>query len=352
MWTKDLLTPCVVIEKSIVEKNLHTAQKIFDAMNINFRPHIKTHKIPVIAKWQIELGAKGINCQKISEAIPFVNAGIQDILITYNIMGTEKLNNLYDLSQKCDLKVTADSAVCIKGLSETFSKNNGTVKVLVECDTGAGRCGVQSPEEALKLAELIDTSEGLEFYGLMTYPAPYSEVKTEEFLSTTKKLIEEKNIDVKMITSGGTPSIFDAPKYSVITEYRAGTYIYCDRSLVTLGMCELSDCALTVQATVVSMPSDNRCIIDAGSKALTSDLLNQSDYGYIKQFSEAKIIGLSEEHGTVDLSNCTTKPRIGDIINIIPNHCCPVTNLYNTVTYVTGNTVLETYSVDARGCVV
>lgn len=346
-----LKTPCVVIDDTIVHNNLTRAQQYFDHLGVDFRPHIKTHKIPAIAQRQIALGAVGINCQKISEAKPFAQAGIRDILITYNIIGDDKLADLYDLAKQCDLKITADSKVCVDGLAKTFANASHPLTVLVECDTGMGRCGVQFPEQAHALACHIYAQPGLTFGGLMTYPAPHTERQATAFLATAKGLIEQDGIPVPIVTTGGTPCLYTAENNTVMTEYRAGTYIYCDRSLVSAGMCTFADCALTVQATVVSVPHENRCIIDAGSKALTSDLLNQIDYGHIRQFPEAKIITLSEEHGTVDISSCPKRPAIGDVVNIIPNHCCVVTNLFDHVHYVQKGRVIATYDVSARGCV-
>ena len=354
----DLSTPCVVIDQAVVLNNLQKVQRYFDALNLSFRPHIKTHKIPALAKQQLALGAIGINCQKISEAEPFVEAGIRDILLTYNIIGLEKIARLHALWQKCDLKVTIDSTACVQGLSDYFAKNNGTLKVLIECDTGGGRCGVQSPQEALALAQFAQSCAGIEVYGLMTYPAPHQEQYVHDFFSQAKQLIEQAGISLNMITTGGTPSLYHGVIYTqqestIITEYRAGTYIYGDRSLVTAGTYTLADCALTVQCTVVSVPCENRCIIDAGSKALSSDLLNQTDFGYVQQFPEARITALSEEHGTLDISACPQKPQIGDVINVIPNHCCVVSNLFDQVYFYEAKTGLihQTHHVKARGCV-
>ncbi len=133
------------------------------------------------------------------------------------------------------------------------------------------------------------------------------------------------------------------------TEHRAGTYIYNDKSLIAIGECRVEDCALTVLTQIVSRPTDDRAIIDAGSKGLTSDLIGLEDYGHIIEYPEAKIIELSEEHGHVDFSKCKRKPQIGEKINIIPNHVCPVTNLYDYVTIYKNQTVTEVITVDARG---
>lgn len=355
-----LSTPCVVIDDDIVERNLQRVQAYFDKIGVAFRPHIKTHKLPSLAKRQLAAGAVGINCQKISEAIPFVDAGIQDILISYNIIGDEKLAALLALSKRCDLSVTADSVVCVQGLAKTFAGTGQTLKVLVEVESGSKRCGVVSPEEALEIAQLIEQSDGLEFLGIMTYPPAYTEKETESILTATKDIIENAGIDIPVITSAGTPSIFHSENNKIITEHRAGTYIYCDRATVVYSkreteaekMFTLDDCALTIQATVVSVPTDDRCVIDAGAKALSYDLYNNTDYGHIKQFPEAIIRDLSEEHGHVDISACPVKPKIGDVVNVIPNHCCLISNLYDHVNFVKNGQVVETVPVASRGCMV
>src|SRR5690606_888301 len=135
-------------------------------------------------------------------------------------------------------------------------------------------------------------------------------------------------VDLPAITTGGTPDIWHMDEAArVATEYRPGTYIYMDRSQVAAGAASFEDCALTVLATVVSRPTEGRAIIDAGSKALTSDLLGLVGHGHVVEFPEARVVGLSEEHGTLDISACAAKPRIGDLIRILPYHCCPVSHL-------------------------
>jgi D-serine deaminase-like pyridoxal phosphate-dependent protein len=136
-----------------------------------------------------------------------------------------------------------------------------------------------------------------------------------------------------------------------ITEYRAGTYVYCDRSLVARRVCEMSDCAVHVLATVVSRPTGDRAIIDAGSKSLTSDLLGLSGYGTLTSHGNAQISEVSEEHGHVDLAGTADKPGIGDLVRVLPNHVCPVSNLFDKVVLIRGSEVLGAVRVDARGAV-
>lgn len=342
-------TPGVLIDEDIVDRNIANAQAQFERHGIALRPHIKTHKLARFAQKQIKAGAVGITCQKTSEAEVFVNAGCDDVLITFNILGTEKLARLRRLSENATITVVADSDIVVSGLSQAFAEAGKPLRVLVECDTGLSRCGVQSPEAAVTLARSIANSPGLTFAGLMTYPAPNSHDRVEDFMVAAKSgcLAAVGKCDV--ISSGGTPSMSMFQGSSVITEYRPGTYIYNDRSLIARGACTLGDCALAVAATVVSRPIPERAILDSGSKTLSSDLLGLSGYGMLRDYPDAIVTGLSEEHGHIDLSACSRKPGVGERVLIIPNHACVVTNLFDHVHLHRSGRFTETVRVDARG---
>ena len=285
----DIETPSVLIDLNIVEANIDKYQSYCNKKGINLRPHIKTHKIPELANLQLQAGAIGVTCQKISEAEAMISeGGINDILITFNIFGQKKLDHLRILSDKVKLSVVADNIQCIKGLSDTFKNQKSKLTVLVECDTGALRCGVVTPREACKLAKKISSLPGLSFGGLMTYPPISQSEKINNFLRKAKDLIEASGIPVPIISIGGSPNMWEVEKIPLGTEYRIGTYIYNDRSLIERGTCLKSDCGLTILATVISTPEPHRAVIDAGSKVLTSDLFGLKGHGYI--------IGLSLIH--------------------------------------------------------
>ncbi len=279
-----------------------------------------------------------------------VDAGIDDILITYNIIGNEKLARLATLADRCTLSVTADNATVVAGLSRAFEGADEALEVLVECDTGQGRCGVQSPQAAAELAVTIDRSPGLRFGGLMTYP-PMADMKAvDRWLRDAKAAVEIEGLACARISNGGTPNLASVAQVEIATEHRAGTYIYNDRSLVKAGACQLEDCALTVVSTVVSRPTADRAIIDAGSKALTSDLIGLEGYGLIIGAPGAVIAALSEEHGHVDLTGTDWRPEVGEIVEIIPNHACVVSNLVDEVHVVHETGQIELMKVAARGC--
>ncbi|MBS1165168.1 MAG: alanine racemase [Proteobacteria bacterium] len=328
----NLSTPSVVIDLDVARANIRRFQAYADAHGLNVRPHIKTHKLPHLAELQIEAGAVGITCQKVSEAAAMVagSQAIRDVLITYNIVGVEKIARLAALARQVRLSVVADSPAVVAGLSEGFAAMSAPLTVLVECDTGANRCGVASPGDAAALASTIATAPGLVFGGLMTYPPAGGEAAVQRFMSEAKKLIEAKGLAVPVISSGGTPTMMQAANAPVVTEYRPGTYVYNDRSLVTRGACGWEDCALAVLTTVISVPAATRAIVDAGSKVLTSDLLGLSGYGHVLGRDDLVIDQLSEEHGRI-VSNGPIDLKVGDRLFIVPNHACVVSNMVDEV---------------------
>lgn len=346
----EIETPCVVIDVDTVERNIANAQAYLDEHGIKARPHIKTHKLPKFAHQQAAAGAVGVTCQKIGEAEIMANAGIGDILITYNIVGSRKLERLRNLSKKCQLTVVADSEKVVRGLSAQFETAEVNLPVLVECDTGQNRCGVQTGEEVVQLALLIDSLPGLKFEGLMTYPPKKRHAEVNRFLQRAIELCEAKELPVQTVSNGGTPDMANSHLVSTATEHRSGTYIYNDRSLVESGDCQLADCALAVNATVVSRPTETRMIIDAGSKALTSDTMGLSGFGHVVEHPDAVIKELHEEHGIVDVSACSfALPEIGDVIQIIPNHACVVSNLFDRVFLRHPDGRIEVQDVACRG---
>ncbi len=347
----DIDTPAVLIDEAVALRNIATFQKHCDSHGIRFRPHIKTHKTSHFAKAQIQAGACGINCQKVSEANALLEkGGIDDILITFNILGESKLAALRTLAQRVRLSVVADSETCVDGLANAFRDSPEPLTVLVECDTGAGRCGVITPQQARDLAKHIVSQPGLRFGGLMTYPDVGGAVKVQQFMSDAKALIESDGTPVPVISSGGSPDMWDAQHANVVTEYRAGTYIYNDRSLVERGTCTEQDCALSVLATVVSTPAPDRAVIDAGSKVLTSDLLGLDGHGLVVGHPELSVAQLSEEHGHIKSSG-ETGLKVGDRLQIIPNHACVVSNMLDKVVLTRDGASIQTLPVDARGCV-
>ncbi len=344
-------TPAAIIDMAIVKRNLARAQSHVEARNLAMRPHIKTHKLPLFAKMQIELGATGITCQKLSEAEVMADNGLVDILITYNIIGAGKLARLRALADRIKLAVCADNGPVIDGLAAAMKGAARPLPVLIEIDTGAKRCGVKTPEDTLALARQIEAAEGLHFQGLMTYPPAGGGENTEARLRDIRDHLVSEGHDVETISTGGTPDIWQTGE-SIATEYRPGTYIYNDIMQVQAGSATLEDCALTVLATVVSCPEIDRAVLDAGTKTLSSDPSTAPGFGHVTAYPKAVITHMNEEHGMLDLSQCAPeqRPEIGERVSIIPNHVCVVSNLFNSVVLVQDGQIIDILPVAARGC--
>jgi D-serine deaminase-like pyridoxal phosphate-dependent protein len=348
---EDLETPVPIIDIDVVDRNLKRWQARCDEIGIANRPHIKTHKLVPLAKYQMALGAKGITVQKLGEAEVMADAGITDMLLTFNVVGAPKLKRLADLARRTDISVVADNETVVEGLGQAGVAAGRDISVLVESDTGGKRNGVQTPQAAAALARMIDKTKGVAYGGLMTYAAPGTRKAAEAFLNEARDLAGKAGLESKVVSTGGSPDMWSAEGLAVATEYRAGTYIYFDRSLAERGTCTYDECALHVLATVVSQPTEERALVDAGSKSLTSDLLGLKGYGVVTDLGKAEIFTMSEEHGFLDISGLARKPKVGELVQITPNHVCPVTNLFDRVVFVRGNEVLGAVRVDARGTV-
>jgi D-serine deaminase-like pyridoxal phosphate-dependent protein len=347
----DLDTPAVTVELDIMTRNIRRVQQDLDALGVGFRPHIKTHKIPALGKLQIEAGAIGITCQKLGEVEVFTDAGVaNDVLLTYNILGRQKTDRLMALAKRLKrLAVVLDNEVVARGLSEAAVAHGMDVRFLVECDTGLGRNGVQSPDEALALARAAMKMPRMRFEGLMTFPN--RDPDTRVYLERALELFKQAGIPVPVVSGGGSPALQSVKKFPMLTEHRAGTYIYNDVMMVAAGGATWDDCAMRVRATVVSRPAPGRAVIDCGSKVLTSDLYNVTGYGHVMEYGDAAIASLSEEHAVVDLSKCAERPGVGDIVHVVPNHCCVVSNMVDEVYGVRNGDVEVVWPVAARGAV-
>jgi D-serine deaminase-like pyridoxal phosphate-dependent protein len=349
MRITDLETPVPVIDLDRVEHNLAKMQAYCDRHGLRLRPHIKTHKIPAFAHRQIELGARGITCQKLGEAEVMADAGLDDILISYPIIGPAKALRLAELSRRAKLTVAVDNVLAVEAVAEAARASNNAIGVLVEFDSGNMRTGVVSVDQALALAGQVQNAAGLRFDGLMTYPSTDA---TIPFVAEARRRFSEAGLDISVVSGGGTPNAWRAHEIPGLTEVRVGTYIYHDRATVGAGAAGLEECAFLLHATVVSRPTEDRAVMDAGSKSLSSDQVAPSvgpGYGLILGYEDAVIERLNEEHGVIDLSRCNKKPVIGERIQIIPNHVCVVSNLHDEVAVARDGHLVDTWRVAARG---
>jgi D-serine deaminase-like pyridoxal phosphate-dependent protein len=345
----DLETPAVTVHLDVMADNIRRVQAHLDRHGVRNRPHIKTHKIPDIGRMQIAAGAIGITCQKLGEVEVFADAGVaEDVLLTYNILGPAKTERLMALAGRVPrLAVVLDNEVVARELSAAAARHRVDLAFLVECDTGFCRTGVQTPDEALALASLGMKLPGLRFQGLMTFPN--RDPDTREFFERALALFAGAGIPVEVVSGGGTPALATVDRFPMLTEHRAGTCVYNDAMVVSTGTATWDQCAMRVRATVVSRPTDDRGVLDAGSKVLTSDLYFMKGYGHVMEYPEAHVANLSEEHAVVDFGACAERPRVGEVVSVVPNHCCVVTNMVDEIYGIRHGQVEVVWPVAARG---
>ena len=348
---RDVGTPCAVIDLDTVERNIARLQARCDAAGIANRPHIKTHKSPVIAAMQRDAGATGITCQKLGEAELFADAGFTDILISYNILGEEKIARLAKLAGRAQPIVAADNPVTVEAVAEAGRRAGRPLPIVIEVDTGRKRAGVETVAEALALARLIAAAPSLDFAGFLLYPPPGGVAATQAFLDEATAGLRELGLQPRIVSAGGTPNLVDFGAIAGTTEHRAGTYVFNDRMMMAAGVAALEDCALTVVSTVVSRGGAERGILDAGSKTLSTDPGGLDGFGLVLEHPDARIAGFAEEHGFLDLKGSASKPKVGDVVRVIPNHVCVVVNLMNRLVTVRDGRVAGEIPVAARGLI-
>lgn len=356
----ELETPAVLVDLDILEKNLKHTAELAKKAGVKLRPHTKTHKSVWLAKKQIELGAQGITVAKISEAEVMVDGGIDDILIAYPIVGEAKLNRLKALIKRASIITCTDSVEIAEGLSDLGLSIGEKVKVYVDINSGLMRCGLEPGEETANLVKELVKLPGIEIVGLMTHGGFSYDFKDEESIRkaahqeadavlVTKKLLQEYGIEIKETSVGSTPTSKFIGEMEGITEVRPGSYVYGDDQQLSMGIITEDECAMHVLTTVVSAPRKGSVIVDAGLKTLCSDgCPHREGYGMVKNNHSIYIGELCEEHGIVKIKDDTVL-KIGDRLEILPNHCCATTNMHDYIYGVRNGMVERLIEVDARG---
>jgi D-serine deaminase-like pyridoxal phosphate-dependent protein len=307
---------------------------------------VKTHKCVQIARRQLNGGATGLTCQKLGEAGVMADAGFTDLLIPYNLVGEAKLARLTALLRRAAIAVTVDDERLLDGLEGAAAAAGRELGVLVECDTGLGRVGVQSPQAAVDLAGAVARRDGLRFDGFMTYPAPPGSVG---FLAAAVAGAQSAGLEVRSVSAGGTPSMWQAGDLlPTVTEYRVGTYAFYDRNSVSAGAASLEDVAMTVRTTVVSRPTPTRAILDAGSKALSYDPGPDDGHGLIVEAPGSAVVNLNEEHAYVEVAPGDSL-ELGQQVRVVPNHTCVVSNLFDEFLVERAGEIVDSWPIDARG---
>ena len=373
MLLSDLPTPQVLIDHTRAMNNVARVQALAADAGVRLRPHAKTHKSPVVARWQLDAGAVGICCAKIGEAEVFVDAGIRDIRLPYPV-NPANAPRLLTLMDRATISIIVDHLDVARGWSEAMQRGGRRLDVLIKVDVGFHRCGIDPADGPLEFIQAVAALPGLRLRGLLSHAGHAYHASSEEHLRAIAKeeagtltglraRADAAGIALDEISVGATPTLRFSAGQAGVTELRPGNYVYFDRTQVALGAASLDDCALTVMATVVSK-HPGRIILDCGSKTLTNDqargisaatgygavLAGESDaLDYAREIDEALTIErLSEEHATVRVAG-ETRLRPGDRVRVVPNHSCVVSNLVDAVRLVDGDRVIDTIPIAARG---
>ena len=360
--TNELETPALLVDMERLSRNLDRGAEYARAHDILLRPHIKTHKSPMMAREQLERGAAGLTCATPYEA-EVMSEVCDDLLVMYPPVGEHRAMRLAHLAERVRLTVALDSDEAAADLSRAATEVGSTVHVLVELDAGMHRVGVQSTADAVALAKRVAALPHLEVAGIAFYPGhirgPVGEQATQladltRLVSDARAEFERAGLPMPVVSAGSTPTLWRTHEVVGVNEMRPGTYIYNDRTTATIGACTLDDCALTVLATVVSTAVPGQAVIDAGAKALGREPMRGGSggtdgFGCLWSDSEVSVKSMSEEHGILDLSRSTWRPRIGDRVRVIPNHVCIVVHLADMVYGVRDDAVVSSWPVAARG---
>lgn len=356
--THEIDTPALLVDLPRLRHNISAMQEKAGRSGVAMRPHTKTHKSPVIARMQLEAGARGITVAKVGEAEVMVEAGFYDIFIAYPLVGEAKYRRLLPLLERARIAVAADSLDGVQMLSAFFGRQGVALPVLVEIDTGFRRTGVASTSEALELVRTVDRAPGLEFAGLMEFGGQLYNACSEEeratmghaegaLMTEVAAQLVANGLTPRVISCGSTPSMPFVAQTEGVTEVRPGVYVFGDLKQAELGTCNMDDCALTVLATVVSHPAPGRYILDSGTKALSSDHYATLTYGQLKEYPQAVITRASEEHGIIE--GVDLPLRVGDKVEVIPNHACATCNMHDELYAVEGGQLADVWPVAGRG---
>ena len=350
MKVSGLSTPALVLDVNILNANMSAMDRILKDSSLKLRPHYKSHKCAALAKMQIENGAIGMTCAKLSEAEDLCDIGIEDILIANQIVDPVKIRKLADLANNCRITVCVDNIQNINELSVAARTCGSTIHCLVEFDIGMERCGVVDKEEVLALAKHIDNCDNLVFNGLQAYAGHISHIEdsntrkqmTEENYTKLKDLIAYLNkngICVKTVSGGSTGTAEIKAMEGLYTELQAGSYMFMDATYRNLSLPFKN--SLFILTTVVSQ-RNGLTVVDAGVKTCGTDQGMPSLYK-----GNAEKIVASEEH--FQFHNCTEKTAVGEKILLIPSHCCSTVNLHDKIYLVDQDTVIDRILITAKG---
>ena len=356
-------TPALLFDLDAMERNLSEMAAIARDAGVALRPHTKTHKCPEIARMQTDLGARGITVAKLGEAEVMADAGFDDLLIAYPIVGESKLRRLRGLSERARVRVSLDSVEVAEGIGAVGLDLGKPMEVLVEVDTGHHRMGRPPGQPSAELVVEISRVLGVEMVGLLTHAGhayragsvaeveAIAEREAGELVQTAERC-ERAGVPIREISVGSTPTGRMVAADAGVSEIRPGTYVFNDVQQMRLGTATEAACAARVLATVVALPWGNRFVIDAGSKALSSDGGEGPPYpgrGVVAERPDLRLDALTEEHGIGTRDPAGAPLAIGDRVEVIPVHVCGCVNLFDVAYGVRDGTVDRTLEIAGRG---
>ncbi len=360
MPVEDLDTPVLLVDRDALERNIQRMADLAANAGIAYRPHAKSHKSPILARMQLDAGAAGICCAKLGEAEVMAAAGIPDILITSQVVGRSKLQRLVNVAQQSRISVVADDTDNISDLAAAARTAGIRLDVLVEVDVGQGRCGVPPGADAARLARLIGDTRWLRFKGLQGYQGAIQmtasiaerEAATRaalDLLMATADEVRAAGIKIEVLTGGGTGTSAIDIALAGLTELQPGSYIFMDSRYAAIewtgGAPTPFENALTVLGTVISRPAADRCIVDVGYKAASSD----GGPPRPLDLDGAVFSVAGDEHGQLAFSGATTPLGIGDKVSFLPSHCDTTVNLYDQYIVSRHGLVDAVWEISARG---
>lgn len=358
MKKHDLPTPAAVIDLDVMEKNIRAMSERAREAGVKLRPHVKTHKIPAIARMQVEAGAAGITCAKASEAAVMAKSGIRDILIAFPVVGEIQIEMIMKLLEDCSVTLAFDSLFGAGRIDSAARKRGITVNVYMIVNSGLDRDGVSLGDETFQLASRASEFKNIRINGIMTHEGHVYSAKTPEEvkklateagqgLVETAGILRSHGFPVENVSMGSTPACRMGVAVDGITEWRPGTYVFNDVHEFMLAT-PVDECAFSLIGTVVSNPAAGRYILDTGSKTLAADKIVAGGYGFIREAPLAVIERLSEEHAVVRAEN-QGNMQLGQRVEIIPNHVCTAVNLLDRVYACRGEDIIDEWIVEARG---
>ena len=348
-------TPALLLRRPHLEANIERMAALFRSTPIRLRPHFKSHKCVHIAHLQLRAGAVGITCAKLGEAEVLADGGVRDILIANQIIGPIKIARLMELRRRADVMVAVDDAGNIGALSAAATAAGLALRCLVEVDVGMDRCGVRPGEPALALARLVADSPGLSFMGLQAYEGHLQEVTPLEERRRraladmqravdTRRVIERTGLPVAIVSGGGTGTHTITGSIEGIDELQVGSYATMDAEYASVGGADFEH-ALSVLATVISRPADERAILDVGLKGITPE------FGLPRvRLDGATFAEFHEEHGSLELEGDARRLHVGDKVELIPSHGCTTCNLYDVMHVLDADErLVELWPIEGRG---